>query len=260
MNHTRNSAAVAAESLHLVNGISSSWVSSLGLYNVSMMALRGTCQSNARLPCSAVPKTRGSPAEATQLGAFRCWGSPIERWHVLKTASRWHLSWSIPSASRLPDFGWRTFLTSVGTQRCYASRRRLLSRLRASKVLRFGPQRQRYTAARRMQDQGEEGMAELQRGIAAWRATGANGSLPYYHTLLAEAFALLGNPKSGIQRLEEAQTLVEQTEDRWGRLAPGRIAVAAVRASTGGGRCLASPRAGGRSSAAGQVPGTARRH
>ena len=66
-----------------------------------------------------------------------------------------------------------------------------------------------------MQGQGEEGMAELQKGIAAWRATGANGSLPYYYTLLAEATALLGNPESGLQSLDEAQILVEQTEDRW---------------------------------------------
>ena len=52
-----------------------------------------------------------------------------------------------------------------------------------------------------MQDKSEEGVAELQKGIAAWRATGADGTLPYYYTILAEAYALLGKAEDGLQGL-----------------------------------------------------------
>jgi predicted ATPase len=66
-----------------------------------------------------------------------------------------------------------------------------------------------------MQGQGEEGMAQLHQGIAAWRATGAAGIAPYYCTLLAEICVHLGHPEEGLQALAEAHTLVEQQEERW---------------------------------------------
>ena len=66
-----------------------------------------------------------------------------------------------------------------------------------------------------MQHRSDEGMADLQKGIAAWRATGANGSLPYYYTILAEAYARKGKSKEGMQWLDEAHTLVERTDDHW---------------------------------------------
>ena len=37
-----------------------------------------------------------------------------------------------------------------------------------------------------MQGQGEEGMAQVRQGIAAWRATGAALFVPYFCTLLAD--------------------------------------------------------------------------
>ena len=66
-----------------------------------------------------------------------------------------------------------------------------------------------------MQDQGEEGMAQLRQGIAASRATGAALCVPYFCTLLADVAAHLGHPADGLQALTEAQTLVEQQEERW---------------------------------------------
>jgi predicted ATPase len=66
-----------------------------------------------------------------------------------------------------------------------------------------------------MQHMSDEGMAHLQRGIAAWRATGANGSLPYYYTILAEVYARKGKSKESMQWLDEAHTLVERTDDHW---------------------------------------------
>jgi class 3 adenylate cyclase/tetratricopeptide (TPR) repeat protein len=40
-----------------------------------------------------------------------------------------------------------------------------------------------------MQGQGDEGIAEIQQGISAWQATGAEIALPYYLTMLAISFA-----------------------------------------------------------------------
>jgi predicted ATPase len=64
------------------------------------------------------------------------------------------------------------------------------------------------------QAQGEEGMAQVRQGIAAWRATGAAGSVPYFCTLLADVCAHLGHTDEGLQALTEAHTLVEQHEER----------------------------------------------
>jgi len=66
-----------------------------------------------------------------------------------------------------------------------------------------------------MQGQGEEGMAQLRQGIAAWRATGAAVLVPYFCTVLAEVSAHLGHPADGLQTLAEAHTLVEQQEERY---------------------------------------------
>src|SRR5204863_587360 len=66
-----------------------------------------------------------------------------------------------------------------------------------------------------MQGQGEEGLAQIRQGIAAWRATGAAQHVPYYCTMLAEVSDHLGHPEDGLQALAEAHTLVEQHEERW---------------------------------------------
>jgi predicted ATPase len=66
-----------------------------------------------------------------------------------------------------------------------------------------------------MQGQGEEGMAQVRQGIAAWRATGAALHVPYLCTMLAEVADHLGHPEDSLQALAEAHTLVEQHEERW---------------------------------------------
>ena len=66
-----------------------------------------------------------------------------------------------------------------------------------------------------MQDQGEEGMAQIRQGIAAWRATGAALNVPYFCTLLADVCDHLGHTDDGLQALAEAHTLVEQHEERY---------------------------------------------
>jgi predicted ATPase len=66
-----------------------------------------------------------------------------------------------------------------------------------------------------MQGQGEEGIAQVHQGIAAWRSTGAALFAPYYWTLRADVAAHLGHTADGLQALAEAHTLVEQHEERY---------------------------------------------
>jgi predicted ATPase len=66
-----------------------------------------------------------------------------------------------------------------------------------------------------MQDQGEEGMAQVRQGISAHRATGAVLFVPYLCTVLAEVSAHLSHPEDGLQALAEAYTLLEQHEERY---------------------------------------------
>src|SRR5262249_25526681 len=66
-----------------------------------------------------------------------------------------------------------------------------------------------------MQGQGEEGMAQVRQGSAAWRATGAALGVSYHCILLAEVSDRFGHTEDGLQALAEAHTLVEQHEERW---------------------------------------------
>ena len=66
-----------------------------------------------------------------------------------------------------------------------------------------------------IQGQGEEGMAQVCQGIAAYRATEAPLLVAYYCTLLADVSAHLGHPEDGLQALVEAHTLMEQQEERY---------------------------------------------
>jgi predicted ATPase len=66
-----------------------------------------------------------------------------------------------------------------------------------------------------LQGQGEEELAQVRQGIAAYRATGAVVFVPYFYTWLADVSAHLGQVEEGLQALSEAHTLVEQQEERW---------------------------------------------
>jgi predicted ATPase len=59
-------------------------------------------------------------------------------------------------------------------------------------------------------------MAQIQQGLAAWRATGAAVFQPYGLALLAEASAKVGRLEEGLTRLAEALGVVNDTgERRW---------------------------------------------
>ena len=52
--------------------------------------------------------------------------------------------------------------------------------------------------------QGEEGIAQIHQGLAAYQATGATRDRPYYLALLAEASAKVGQTTEGLEALAEA--------------------------------------------------------
>jgi predicted ATPase len=66
-----------------------------------------------------------------------------------------------------------------------------------------------------MQGQGEEGLAQVRQGIAAYRATGAALNVPHLCTMLADVSSHLGHTDDSLQALAEAYTLMEQHEERW---------------------------------------------
>jgi predicted ATPase len=65
------------------------------------------------------------------------------------------------------------------------------------------------------QGQAKEGMEQMQQGLIAFRATGAEVMRAYHLTLLAETYGLLGQPKAGLTVLAEALMLAHTTGDRW---------------------------------------------
>jgi class 3 adenylate cyclase/predicted ATPase len=75
---------------------------------------------------------------------------------------------------------------------------------------------QRYSEPVAGQGQGEEGIAQMQQGLAAWRATGAEALRPYYLALLAEASGRGGQVEEGLRLLAEALAVANDTgEHRW---------------------------------------------
>ena len=66
-----------------------------------------------------------------------------------------------------------------------------------------------------MQGQGEEGIALLRQGLAAFRATGAEFWRPGYLALLAEALGKVGQIKKGLAIVSEALDVVGKTDERF---------------------------------------------
>jgi predicted ATPase len=65
------------------------------------------------------------------------------------------------------------------------------------------------------QGQAQEGIAQIEQGLRAYRATGGETARPYYLALLAEAHGTIGEPEVGLTALTEALTLVDTTGERW---------------------------------------------
>jgi predicted ATPase len=64
------------------------------------------------------------------------------------------------------------------------------------------------------QGQGAEGVQQIQQGIAAWRATGADVNRPWFLALLAEACGKAGKAEEGLAAVAEALTVVHTRANR----------------------------------------------
>jgi predicted ATPase len=60
-----------------------------------------------------------------------------------------------------------------------------------------------------------EGIPLLLQGIAAVGGTGAKLVIPQYLTILAEAYGLASQPEDGLRQLDDAERLMEKTQERW---------------------------------------------
>ncbi len=65
------------------------------------------------------------------------------------------------------------------------------------------------------QGQGEEGVVQIRRGLAAYQATEQELFRPGFLALLAEAYGKVGQAEEGLSALAEALTLVNKTGERW---------------------------------------------
>jgi class 3 adenylate cyclase/predicted ATPase len=71
--------------------------------------------------------------------------------------------------------------------------------------------------ARAQRGEPAEGIADMRRGIEAWRATGAELAAPYYLGLLAETLGACGRPEEGIDVMLEAIASSDRSGEAWWR-------------------------------------------
>jgi predicted ATPase len=69
--------------------------------------------------------------------------------------------------------------------------------------------------ARAEEGQGEEGIAQLRQGLAAWRAMGAETISTWYLAMLAEAYGRTGQAEEGLIALAEALVTVDKNGERF---------------------------------------------
>ena len=60
---------------------------------------------------------------------------------------------------------------------------------------------------------GEEAIAQMRQGLAAWRATGSELHRPYFLGMLAEAYGREGQIEAGLNVLTEALAVLQKTAD-----------------------------------------------
>ena len=65
------------------------------------------------------------------------------------------------------------------------------------------------------QGQAKEGIAQITEGLTASRGTGTETLRPYFLSLLAEAYGIIGLPEAGLTALTEALIHIETTGERW---------------------------------------------
>ena len=66
-----------------------------------------------------------------------------------------------------------------------------------------------------LEGQAQAALEQIQKGIALYRATGAELALPYYYGFLADAYWKCGRTEDALRTLEEALATAHRTEDRF---------------------------------------------
>ena len=66
-----------------------------------------------------------------------------------------------------------------------------------------------------VQEHSPEGLVQIRQGLDTYHSTGAEFQRPHFLALLAEVSGLLGQPEGGLAALNEALTLMEQTDERY---------------------------------------------
>ena len=67
------------------------------------------------------------------------------------------------------------------------------------------------------------GISLLEEGLKKYAATGTKLVIPFYLTVLAEAYGAAAQPKEGLNRLGDAAKLVETTQERWAEAEMNRV-------------------------------------
>jgi predicted ATPase len=65
------------------------------------------------------------------------------------------------------------------------------------------------------QGQEEEGIAQMRQGLAAYQGAGAEVVVPYFLTILTEAYGKIERVEEGLTVLAEALALVNKSGERW---------------------------------------------
>jgi predicted ATPase len=65
------------------------------------------------------------------------------------------------------------------------------------------------------QEQAQEGMAQLTHGLRTYPTNGSELARPYFLTLLADAYGIIGQAEAGLTALAEALTLADTTGERF---------------------------------------------
>ena len=71
--------------------------------------------------------------------------------------------------------------------------------------------------------QSSEGILLLVEGLTTLRTAGCSLLLPLYLTMLAKVYGKAAQPQEGLDRLTEAGTLVETTQERWAEAEMHRV-------------------------------------
>jgi predicted ATPase/class 3 adenylate cyclase len=98
------------------------------------------------------------------------------------------------------------------TQKCAEALMTLSTERGFSRFLAMGTVLRGWALA--AQGQGEEGIAQIRQGLAAWQATGQELGRPYFLALLAEAHGEGGQDDEGFTVMDEALAATEKTGER----------------------------------------------